>query len=61
MKLLLDENLPRKLKKDFAEYEVFTVAEMGWSGKENGVLLALLMLKVLITSKEYLEGFFFQQ
>lgn len=38
MKLLLDENLPRKLKQDLSEFEVFTVSEKGWSGKKNGEL-----------------------
>ena len=28
MKLLLDENLPRKLKRDLPGHEVFTVSEM---------------------------------
>ncbi len=35
MKILLDENLPRKLKADFgAAYEVNTVRDMGWLGKK---------------------------
>ncbi len=43
MKILLDENLPRKLKTDFGSgFEVHTVRDMGWRGKENGELLALL-------------------
>ena len=37
MKVLLDENIPPKLKFDFVpDHEVFTVREMGWSGKKNG-------------------------
>ena len=36
MKLLLDENLPKSLKKDFPEFEIFTVRDMGWQSKENG-------------------------
>ncbi len=45
MKILLDENLPRKLKVDFGEeHEVKTVREMGWLGKKNGELLGLLTL-----------------
>ncbi len=43
MKLLLDENLPKKLKRDFAAHEVFTVREMKWDGKENGELLQLIL------------------
>lgn len=40
MVLLLDENIPRKLKYRFSEeYEVLTVPEMGWSGIKNGDLL----------------------
>ena len=34
MKILLDENLPRKLKTDFGtEFEVKTVRDMDWLGK----------------------------
>ena len=43
MKLLLDENLPRKLKRDLVNHEVFTVREMHWDGKENGELLRVLL------------------
>jgi predicted nuclease of predicted toxin-antitoxin system len=43
MKILLDENLPAKLKLDFgADHSVFTVRDMNWLGKRNGELLALL-------------------
>ena len=42
MKLLLDENLPKKLKLDFHEYEIYTVSEKGWTGKTNGELLKLM-------------------
>lgn len=45
MKILLDENLPKKLKINFAaEHEVFTVRKKGWNGKENGELLGLMTL-----------------
>lgn len=43
MKLLLDENLPRRLKQDFSGHEIFTVVEMGWSGITNGELLKLML------------------
>lgn len=43
MKVLLDENIPRKFKFRFSEYEVFTVQEMGWNGKKNGDLLKLML------------------
>ncbi len=43
MKILLDENLPRKLKEDFGtEYEVKTLRDMDWLGKKNGELLGLI-------------------
>jgi hypothetical protein len=41
MKVLLDECIPRKLKNEFAEHEVYTVPEMGFSGQMNGALLML--------------------
>lgn len=42
MRVLLDENVDRRLKRTFAEgYNVLTVVERGWSGKENGELLEL--------------------
>lgn len=43
MKLLLDENLPKRLKIDFPNHEVFTVREMGWNGIKNGDLLQLML------------------
>lgn len=45
MKFLLDENLPAKLRFDFApEHAARTVQEMGWNGKKDGELLGLLTL-----------------
>jgi predicted nuclease of predicted toxin-antitoxin system len=45
MKILLDENLPTKLRIEFGEgHEVQTVRSMGWSGKKNGELLGLMVL-----------------
>ncbi|MEN3329343.1 MAG: hypothetical protein V7638_4150 [Acidobacteriota bacterium] len=41
MKVLLDECVPRKLRREIANHEVRTVTESGWSGLKNGVLLAL--------------------
>ena len=41
MKVLLDECVPRKLRRELADHEVFTVTQHGWSGIENGELLAL--------------------
>jgi predicted nuclease of predicted toxin-antitoxin system len=42
MKILIDECLPKKLKREFSEHEVSTVEEMGWKGKKNGELLQLV-------------------
>jgi len=41
MKVLIDENLARKLAAHLEQHECRTVAECGWSGKKNGELLAL--------------------
>ncbi len=43
MKILLDENLPKRLKKDFPEHVLYTVRDLGWNGKKNGELLKLLV------------------
>lgn len=43
MKLLLDENLPKRLKQDLAAHEVYTVRDKGWNGKKNGELMKLLV------------------
>ena len=45
MKILLDENLPTKLKGAFDHtHDVFTVADMGWRAKKNGELLGLMIM-----------------
>lgn len=43
MRLLLDENLPKRLKLNFPEHEIFTVRDKGWNGIKNGQLLNLLL------------------
>ena len=43
MRLLLDENLPKRLKLDFPDHEVFTVQNREWNGVKNGELLKLLL------------------
>ena len=40
MKILLDECLNWRLKKEIELHDVFTVQDMGWSGIVNGELLA---------------------
>jgi predicted nuclease of predicted toxin-antitoxin system len=39
MKLLLDECMPRRLKKALAPHEAFTVEDAGFKGLKNGRLL----------------------
>lgn len=43
MRLLLDENLPNRLKLDFEDHEIFSIREMGWNGIKNGELMKLLI------------------
>ena len=42
MRLLLDENLPKRLKLDFAEHDIFAIRDKQWNGIKNGELLKLL-------------------
>ncbi len=61
MKLLLDENLPKRLKQDFPEFEVSTVRDAGWNGLSNGHLIKRMRennFEVLITFDKNLQ---FQQ
>jgi len=39
VRLLLDESLPRKLRRELAPHQVLTVSQLGWSGVSNGALL----------------------
>jgi predicted nuclease of predicted toxin-antitoxin system len=57
MRLLIDECLPRALKRLLADHECRTVQEMGWSGKQNGVLLSLAekAFDVLVTVDQGME------
>ncbi len=41
MKILLDECIDRRFAREFGDYEVKTVPQMGWAGTKNGQLLAL--------------------
>lgn len=41
MRVLLDECVPRKLRRELPDHEVRTVTEAGWNGTKNGALLAL--------------------
>jgi hypothetical protein len=57
MKVLIDERLPRALKRQLTEHECRTVQEMGWSGKKNGLLLSLAEpeFDVLLTMDQGIE------
>lgn len=41
MRILLEECVPRAVKRHFLQPEVQTVPEAGWAGKKNGELLRL--------------------
>ncbi len=43
MRLLLDENLPPKLRYLFAPHEAVSVRYNGWASKKNGELLQLML------------------
>ena len=41
MRLLLDECVPKRLKRELRGHEAKTVQDMGWAGITNGALLRL--------------------
>jgi len=41
VKVLIDESLPRYLKRMLEEHDATTVQDMGWTGIKNGKLLNL--------------------
>ncbi|MFM5987135.1 MAG: DUF5615 family PIN-like protein [Sphaerospermopsis kisseleviana] len=58
MRILLDECVPRPLKREFSDYKIQTVVEMGWSGKKNGELLRLMSQEgftILLTTDQNLR------
>jgi len=58
MRILLDECVPRRLRRELPGHDVRTVFEIGWSGKKNGELLALMVaqgFEVLITVDQNLR------
>ncbi len=59
--MLLDECVPRPLKREFPGHDVTTVVEMGWGSKRNSELLALMLaggFSAFVTVDQNLE---FQQ
>ena len=57
MRVLLDECLPRRLKRELVGHDVKTAPEMGWASKKNGELLALAAAEfdVFLTSDRNLS------
>ena len=58
MRILLDECVPRPLRRELPGHEVRTVVEMGWTGKRNGELLRLLAAEhfaVFLTADQNLQ------
>ena len=58
MRILLDECVPRPLRRELPDHEVHTVVEMGWAGKRNGELLRLLTAEhfaVFLTTDQNLQ------
>ncbi|MGD9560665.1 MAG: DUF5615 family PIN-like protein [Pyrinomonadaceae bacterium] len=57
MKLLLDECVPRRLRRKFEGFQVFTIDEAGFKGLKNGKLLlaASTDYEVLITVDKNLQ------
>lgn len=58
MRLLIDENLPKRLKLDFPDHEIFTVTDKLWNSFTNGKLLSLMLAEnfdVLFTFDKNLQ------
>lgn len=62
MRVLLDECVPRALRKELPDHEVKTTAEAGWAGVRNGALLRVAEkdFDILLTvdrNMEYQQNF----
>jgi hypothetical protein len=58
MRILLDECVPRPLKRELSQYDVKTVTEMGWAGTKNGALLKQMQQEqftILLTTDQNLR------
>ncbi|BDA74470.1 hypothetical protein Cyan7822_1092 [Rivularia sp. IAM M-261] len=57
MKIILDENLPKALKRYLSAYDVTTVQEQGWAGVKNGELMARIegSYDIFITSDKNIK------
>src|ERR1041385_6841859 len=61
MRILLDECVPKRLKRELKGHNALTVGDLGWAGKQNGELIRLMLkhdLQVLLTIDQNLS---FQQ
>ena len=56
-RVLLDECLPKKLKREFVDCAVSTVTEMGWAGTKNGELMKVArdLFDVSVTADQNLQ------
>jgi hypothetical protein len=57
LKILLDENVEVAFKTYFLDRTIFTVRELGWNGRKNGVLLRSMRdegFEILITLDQHL-------
>ena len=57
LRVLLDECLPKKLKREFVDCVVFTVPEMGWVGRKSGELMKAAhgQFDVFVTADQNLQ------
>jgi hypothetical protein len=58
MRILIDECEDRRVKSSLTGHDVWTVPQMGWSGKKNGELLGLMTgagFEVLLTVDQNLR------
>ena len=57
VRVLLDECLPKKLKREFHDCSVVMVQEMGWAGKKNGELMQVArgQFDIFVTSDQNLR------
>jgi len=58
MKLLLDENLPKDFKREFQDFEAYTIRKKNWNGLTNGKLIRSMVadgFDVLLTLDKNLQ------
>jgi hypothetical protein len=56
--VLLDECVPRQIRRELPGHDVHSLRKMGWAGKKNGVLLGLMAgagFRVLLTVDQSLR------